>query len=845
MNFNWQRVEELFHATAQLAAADRAVFLNKECGEDNELRREVESLVAASEGENSFIEEPALNLGMKILAVGQKQSLVGRSIGHYKIFRLLGEGGMGEVYLAEDRTLERNVALKFLSDGLADDKWAREQLTKEARAVARLENPNICAVYGLEQIGEQNFIVMQYVEGETLASLLRKEPLGFDRALDLAEQIAGALAAAHARGIIHSDVKPQNIVVTLEGQAKVLDFGLAKFARRNQSAAFGAGDQMSHDGPIIGTVAYMSPEQARGEKLDCRTDVFSFGIVLHEMFGGKNPFLRETCEETFSAIITTEPTHFKEPLPSALAGIGQKCLEKGAESRYETAAELLIDLRRLRKGRERAAVIGWRRYLQYYAVASVLLLLLFIGGGDYAYRKATTVHSLAVLPIVNESGDQKYLSDGLSRSLFDRFSYLSRLKVKMPTEVRSRQIDQIVQQGRELNVEAVLVGDVFKQDDGLQLHMRMLNTSDGKISWEKTFALKSADTFAMQDDITRDVTSALGMWLIGNEKKSLTHHQTDNQEALSAYMRGRYYWTRRDRDNIQIAIKYFDQAIDLDPSFAEAYAGLADCYVLSSSVLYGPMKPAEAIEKASYNARKAIELNATLPEAHTSMGTINLKYNWDWKEAERDYQLATNLDPNYAPARFWYANLLIVLGRPDDAIREAAIGKSLDPYAHVSMMNYARTLYYARRFDEAAESLNELLQEDAEYAQGLHMLAWVRIQQRRFGDAIILLEKLHAKDPLHSSAALGLAYGKAGKRTDALKMIQELDEFARERSIPPLEKALVHIGLGELDEAFEGLEQAYRDRVPNLAYLTTDPIYDDLRKDARFNDLARRVGLLP
>ncbi len=846
MSFSWQRVEELFHAAAQLPGADRAVFLNKECGGDPELLREVESLVAASEGENSFIEQPALSLGMKVLSGGQKGALIGQSIGRYKILRLLGEGGMGEVYLAEDCTLERNVALKFLAGGLVDDNWAREQLMKEGRAVARLENANICAVYGLEEIGGKNFIVMQYIEGETLAALLRKGPLGFDRALDLADQIAGALAAAHARGIIHSDVKPQNIVVTHEGQAKVLDFGLAKFVRRNQSLVFaGLGDETSHVGPVVGTVAYMSPEQARGEKLDCRTDVFSFGIVLHEMFGGKNPFLRETREETFGAIITTEPNNFPEPLPSALAGIGKKCLEKRPERRYETAAELLTDLRRLRKGRERAAVMGWRRYLQHYAVASLVLLAMFLGGGAYVYRKATTVHSIAILPILNDGDpDKKFLSDGLTRSLFDRFSYFSRLKVKMPTEVRSRQADQIVQEGRDLNVEAILVGEVVKQDGGLHLHMRMVNVANAVVTWEKTFALDSANTFATQDEITGEVTSALGMWLIGNEKKSLARHQTDNQEALSAYMRGRYYWTKRDRENIQTAIKFFDQAIELDPLFAEAYSGRADCYVLRSNVLYGPMKPAEAMEKANFNARRAIELNATLPEAYTSMGTINLRFNWDWNEAEREYQEAIRLDPNYAAAHFWYANLLVVLGRQDEAIREAAIGKSLDPYAHVSKMNYARALYYARRFDEAAASLNEILQEDADYAQGLHMMALVRLQQANYPEAIALLEKLHTRDPRHSAAALGLAYGKAGKRVEAQRMMQELDELAKQEPIPALEKALIEIGLGDLDAAFERLNQAYNDHMPNLAYLTTDPIYDDLRRDARFDDLARRAGLL-
>jgi TolB-like protein/Tfp pilus assembly protein PilF len=720
---------------------------------------------------------------------------------------------------------------------------------KEARAVARLENPNICAVYGLEEIGEHNFIVMQYIEGETLASLLRKGPLGVERALEFAEQIAGALAAAHVRGILHRDVKPQNVVVTVNGEAKVLDFGLAKLVQRSQSS--GLADKPDHTsqlGLVLGTFAYMSPEQTRAGELDCRTDVFSFGIVLHEMLSGKNPFLRDARDDTLDAIKTAEPSRLPEGLPAALVRIDRKCLEKEIDRRYETAEQLLTDLRQLRKSRERATMMGWRQHLQHYALAALLLLIVLLGGVGYAYRKATRVHTLAVMPILNQSGDpeKNYLSEGLTRSLFDRFSYLPRLKVKLPTVIPARQNEQLVQAGRDLKAEAVLCGDVIQQGDKFLLRVRLLNTADGSASWEQTYGLESADMFALQDAVTSRVTSTLGMWLIGNEKKLLVRHQTDNPLAMSAYMRGRYFWSlKRDRENIQTAIKFFDQAINLDPSFAQAYSGRADCYVLMTNVLYGPMQTSEAIEKASYDARKALEIEPLLAEAHTSMGTIYLRYNWDWQQAEKEFKLALDLNPDYAPAHFWYSNLLAVTGRSDEAIREAAAGKSLDPYSQVSAMNYARTLYYARRFDEGARALQQIFDVDPNYVQGLHIMGLVQIQQGDYAGAMVTLERLHSINPLQSAAVLGYAYGKAGKRIDALKMIQELDEFSKQRQIPPLEKALVYIGLGERDKAFQLLEQAYSDRFANLVSLTTDPIYDDLRPDPRFAVLARRIGLVP
>jgi tetratricopeptide (TPR) repeat protein len=844
----WQRIEELFHAASELPAGERGVFLERECSGDEALRCEVESLIAAPDDKRSFIEQSALTLGMKVLSSSQKGSLVGESIGHYKIVKLLGEGGMGEVYLAEDRTLERQVALKFLAPGLVDDGWAREQLMKEARAVARLENPNICAVHGLEEIGEYTFIVMQYVEGETLASLLRKEPLELEPALDLGEQIIGALSAAHLRGLIHRDVKPQNIVVTAEGQAKVLDFGLAKFVRRSQSnGRADKVDQTSHQGFVVGTVAYMSPEQTQGDELDCRSDIFSFGIVFYQMLGGRNPFQRDNREDTIAAIRTEDPPPLPAALPEALTGISRKCLEKRLERRYQTADELLGDLHSLRKSRERAATMAWRQHLKYYALAAALIMVVLVGGIGYVYRKVTTVHTLAVLPIANMSGDpdKNYLSEGLTRNLFDKFSYLPRLELKLPSVAASTQNEEITRVGRELKVEAVLSGEIVKQGQSLVLLLTMLDTANGKPIWQQTFNLDSADMLSLQDDVTRKVTASLGLWLIGDEKRLLTKRQTANQEALTAYMHGRFLWgLKRDRENIRTAIQYFDQAINLDPSFAKAYAGRADCYVLMTGVFYGTMKTEEAMNKASYDARQAIENDPSLAEGHTSMGSIKLKYDWDWERAEKEFELAINLNPDYAPARYWYSNLLVVRGRFDEAVRQSEIARSLDPYSRLSEMNYGRALYYSRRFDEAGAHFAKVLQADPNYAQYLHMMGLILLQQKRYPEAIATFERLQSNDPNHQpSAALGYAYGKAGRPADALLILKALDDLPKNEPVPPLEKALVYIGMGDKDKAFEFLEAAYRDRFANLTYLNADAVYDDLRSDPRFVDLTRRIGL--
>jgi serine/threonine protein kinase/tetratricopeptide (TPR) repeat protein len=851
---DWPRVEELFHNVSGLGRPERDEYLARECAGDEALRREVELMVSASESNPSFMERPLLSRGLRALYGGAAGSLAGSALGHYKILRMLDSGGMGgEVYLAEDCRLERPVALKFISNHYAGDGWAREQMMKEARAVARLEHPHICQVYGVEEIGGHHFIVMQYVEGETLASLMRRGRLGVERAAELAGQIAGALAFAHARRVIHRDVKPQNIMVTPGGEAKVLDFGLAKFVRPQREGAAGDEDpgRTLHLGGVVGTPAYMSPEQARGEELDFRTDIYSFGVVLYEMLAGRNPFLRDTVEETIAAVGSDDPP----PIPSSgpFGELALHCLAKERARRPASAEALPPRLRHLRSSRVGTPRLplplpALRRHARALVASALALLLLLSVFAGYAYRKLSRVHTLAVLPIANQSGDPGtyYLSEGVTRSLFDKFSYLPRLRVRLPSVVppdKSARPD-LAQIGRELKAEAVLSGRVFKEGQSLLLQLDLLRAEDAALIWEGRFNLGGADTLALQDEIGREVTSRLGMWLPGGE---LYRRQTDSEEALRLYMRGRHEWSqRKNRADVQRAIEYFEQAVAIDPSFAKAYAGLADCYALRNNVAYGPEGTKEAMEKAGYAARKAVEAGDSLPETHTSLGLIKLRYEWDWAGAERAFLRAIELNPDYAPAHFWYSNLLAALGRTDDCIREAEVAKRLDPYSPVAQQNYARAFHYARRHGEAEAHLRGMLERHPDYPQFLHLLGLVLVQQGRYDEAIERLERLRAINPRHAGAALGYAYGKAGRTADALEMLRDIERLSTpENPMPAQERAIVYIGMGDREKAFETLEEVYKERFAGLAFLTVEPGYDSLRGDPRFADLARRVNLTP
>ena len=589
----------------------------------------------------------------------------------------------------------------------------------------------------------------------------------------------------------------------------------------------------------------MSPEQKRGEELNGRTDIFSFGIVLCEMLGWSNPSKYETDEATYAAIKSAggNESNGNKKLRGALEQIVIKCLRKDRELRYESADQLRVEIEQLRESLAPSPPIIWKRLgWPHYAIAAIVLVAILFTG-LVSYRKISRTYTLAILPIVNiaEEENASLLSDGLTRNLADKFSYLPRLKVRLPSikPKKDETVDALAV-ARNLQVEAILTGELIKEGDAFKLRLRLLDTASSSQTWENTFVVNKADLLILQDEIAKDVTSQLGMWLIGDEKRLLARRQTDSREALDYYTRGRHLWAKRDKKNMQEAIHLFEQATDLDPTFAKAFAGLADCYALTTGTLYGPETTRAAMDKAIYNANKAVELDPSLAEAHTSLGIVTFLHSWDWQDAEQSFKKAIEIKPDYAPARFWYSNLLAAQKRFDESINQGELAKSFDPYSRLAAMNYGRALYYMRRYDDAAAHFERLLEQNPDYAQFLHIYGWILIQQKRYDEAISTLELL---DRLHAAAALGYAYGRAGKTDKALAIIRELDELEKTFVVPPSEKALIYIGLEYRDMAFQQLELCFEERNINLAFLTTDPIYDPLRSDPRFSDLASRLKL--
>jgi serine/threonine-protein kinase len=846
---DWQQIETLFHEALSISAKERPAYLAGVCNGNEALRIEVESLLCAFEKDGGLMDEPMLSLGWRVIASEKAGTLEGKTIGQYRIQRLLGQGGGGEVYLAEDVELDRSVALKFFTSQVMDDVWVRRQSIKEARAVAGLEHPNICAVHGIEEIDGYHFIVMQYVEGETLASLASKGTLEMKRILDLAKQIVCALEAAHAHGIIHRDIKPQNIVVTTDGQIKVLDFGLAKVIRpsQNREQTLQGWSQNSQKGLIVGTVAYMSPEQLRAEELDVRSDIFSVGILLYELISGTNPYRQTSEAETITATLTRKPsplTHPSAKIPPALNAIVQRCLEKEKQRRYQSAPELHAALRKLREGSQRHMLI-----LSLRKAWLIALLLLFVAGLYYSYLYFSHVQTVAVLPLINESHDPdiEYISKGLTASLVSQLSSLSDLRVKAPSFVPGASDGHLDLQevGRNLKADALVVGKILKREGGLFLQIALVKPSDGSAIWTQEFPVQMTDIQNLHKEIAEKIVRTLQPPLGSAEQRRLSKIQTDNPEAYTLYLKGRDFWDKRSKENIEKAIEYFKRATELDPLFAQAWAGLADSYIMLPTVAYGSVPPKDAMLKARAAALKAIDIDPLLAEAHVSLALYKLKYEWNWTEAEREFKLAIELNPESAPAHFWYTNLLYVTGRTQEAIATSKKAQELDPYSPINLMNVGRAYYYARDYDTALDKLKQALKENPNYVNTKYVLAYVYLQKGMYPEAIQILEemsRINEANKWYAAAPLGYAYAKAGRKQEALKL---LEQMAAKPDLPVQERAIVYIGLDDKDQAFYWLDKSREENFPSITVLNSDPLFDSLRSDPRFAVLARKINLTP
>lgn len=844
----WQLIEKLFHAALEMNPAERKEFLSRECAEDEQIRAEVDSLIRGFEKDRRFLEKGAFSMGLRALTQDAAEQLVGRTIGAYKIVRLIGKGGMGEVYLAEDTKLKRLVALKFLAHHLAADNWAKKHLIKEAQAAARLTHQNICPVYGFEEADGFSFIVMQFVEGNPLSSHINEKHLNAQQTLPLALQLVSAIAHAHSHGVLHRDLKPQNMILDTEGQLKVLDFGLAKVIQE-KNAAGEMMSQMSKDDFMAGTVAYMSPEQLRAERLDFRSDIFSLGLVLYVMIGGENPFLMKSNAETISAVLTHKP----KSLPYQLNGFSQglervikKCLEKDKERRYQSASELMLELQKLQTN----PPIIPRPRLTPVLIAALLVLVV---AGIYFGRRywPTTPPTLVILPFTSEDPNSSYmpLVAGLPENLKIHMAGLSKVKTIAPTVSNAEKKspnDLVVEAGSGFDAFAVMFGRVYGANDAAMLQVRLVKVADNNQIWERNYDLKHTDGLELIKRLSIEVAEKLNLQLTEQEGRQLQAAQTDKSEAFKHYLRGRFLYKRRlGAEDINNAIKSFEQAIGQDQAMARAHAGLADCYLQLPSVAYGSMPMDEAVKHARAAANDALQIDDKLPEVYTSLGLISMRYDRNWADAEARFKQAISLDPNYPDARLWYSQLLLITRREGEALIESKRARDTDPLSSPLYLNQCRTWFMSRQYDSAALCLKDMLEKQPDNIGVQYVLGLVYQEKGRRAEALELFRMVYSSRPELGSTTLGYAYGKAGRRNDAVRILAEMEERAKREYVPPLEFAIVYVGLGDNDKAFEWLNRADRERFGNLIYLTVEPLFNSLRSDPRFAELARRLNLEP
>jgi serine/threonine protein kinase/Flp pilus assembly protein TadD len=786
--------------------------------------------------------------------------MIGQTLGHYRIFDKIGEGGMGVVYRAHDEQLDRDVAIKILPAGSLGDESARKRFRKEAFALARLNHPNIETVYEFDTQGEVDFLVLECLTGTTLAERIRRGPLTEKEVALLSAQVAEALQEAHERGIVHRDLKPRNIMVTPRGQAKVLDFGLAKFLEPESEVS--TTNTLSSTAVAAGTLPYMSPEQLRTEPADARSDIYAMGAVLYEMVTGKLPFAGKVGSALIEDILhkpVLQPSRLRPDISARLEEIILKCLEKEAANRYQSAKELMVDLRRLvdpttlLTAATRDTAGKYRQHALGFAGLAGLVVIVFafnIGGWrQRLLNRANSPHiqSLAVLPLENLSQDpeQDYFADGMTEALITDLSRISALRVISRTSAMQYKSTKklLPQIAKELNVEGVVEGSVQRSGERVRVTAQLVYAATDTHLWAESYDRDLRDVLALQDDVARSIAHEIRVQVTPQEQVRLTNARPVNPEAHELYLKGRYYWNQRTPDGLKKGLKYFQQAIAEDPGYALSYAGLADSYVLLGDLGVLELKVAASDAKAA--AKKALELDDKLAEAHASLGIASLYDHLDWREAEKELKLAIELNPNYASAYQWYGSVLAVIGQPEELLRNARRAVELDPLSRIINSYLGRAYYLTRQYDVAIQQYQKTLEIDKDFPVAHLFLGMAYTQKRRHEEAITEIRKaadLSGQSPT-MIAVLGYAYAAAGKRGETLKVLGSLLEPAKRKFVSSADIAVIYAGLGERDEALKWLENAYEENSLWAISLKLDPELDGLRADQRFVDLVRRVGL--
>ena len=742
--------------------------------------------------------------------------MVGETVSHYKILDKLGEGGMGVVYKAQDLKLDRFVALKFLPLHLSAEEVEKQRFIHEAKAASALDHPNICNIHEIDEISiegrEQMFICMAYYQGETLEKKIGRGPFKIDEAIDIAIQILEGLARAHEAGIVHRDIKPANIMMTDRGEVKILDFGLAKLRGRTK---------LTKTGTTLGTLAYMSPEQAKGEEMDHRSDIFSFGAVLYEMLTGLHAFKSEIEGAVVYSILNEEPepmTGLRTGVPMELERLVNKALNKSTEERYQHMDEMRVDLK---------------------AVSSKVRK-----DSGYLLEK---VESLAVMPFSNASGKEEleYLSEGITESLITNLSQISNFKVISRTSVfhyKGRHIE-VQKIARELKVNKLLLGWVSRRSDDVSIGVELVEGSDNSQIWGEQYTRKFTDVVQIQEEIVKDISTKLKLKLTRKEKKHLSKQHKTGNEAYQLFLKGRYHWNKRDPDSFKQSISFYNQAIEKDPTYALAYSGLSDSYALIG--IYGYLPAKDVWPKAKAAALKALEIDPDMAEAHNALGAVESSYEWNWAKAEKSFQHSIALNPNYATAHQWYAGQLRILGQFEDALREIHKAQEIDPLSLQISTDVGRLHYNAREYDLAVQEYQKVLELDPYFYPAHLWLGLALLEKRDFALAIESLQTALALSGNFAAVAaiLGYAFGIFGKRTEAQKIMKELKSRAKNEYISAAYFAWVHVGLNDLDAAFQYFDKAFEERSWWIVYLKIWSSPEQMTKDARYTKLLKKIGL--